>query len=224
MGEAAGSGPGASGLLFDRSAADGRLHAPTFERNGIPIRDALLPQLEGVPGHIVEIGCGSGQHAAVIAVACPDRLYLPTDIEADHRRSAEAHARAHGLSNVQTPIALDASADWTGEVTRLGPLALVLAINVVHISPWGVAEGLIDGAGRVLGDGGILALYGPFIEPDRPLVESNKAFNASLRARNPAWGIRALTDLDRLAETAGLGGLGLSRLPANTLLVTWRRG
>lgn len=223
MGDGPSGGAVSSAPLFDRTEGDGRLFAPTFARNGGPIREALLPQIAGLAGNVVEIGCGSGEHAAALAAACPERLVLPTDIDDAHRCSAAAHARVQALPNVQTPISIEASADWADAVAHLGPLALVLAINVVHIAPWRVAEGLVGGAGKVLGQGGLLALYGPFIEPDRPLVASNRAFDASLRARNPAWGIRALADLDRLAEAAGLGSLGLARLPANNLLVTWRR-
>jgi hypothetical protein len=223
VGDGPSGGAVSSAPLFDRTEGDGRLFAPTFARNGWPIREALLPQIAGLAGNIVEIGCGSGEHAAALAAACPDRLVLPTDIDDGHRCSAAAHARFQALPNVQTAISIDASEDWADAVAHLGPLALVLAINVVHIAPWRVAEGLMAGAGKALGQGGLLALYGPFIEPDRPLVESNRAFDASLRARNPAWGIRALTDLNRLAMASGLAGPTVAPLPANNLLVAWRR-
>lgn len=216
-------GATSSAPLFDRAEGDGRLFAPTFARNGVPIREALLPQLAGLAGNIVEIGCGSGEHAAAIAAACPERMVLPTDIDAAHRRSAAAHAQAQALQNVLTPIGLDASENWADAVVHLTPLALVLAINVVHIAAWDIAKGLFAGAGKTLAPGGRLALYGPFIEPDRPLAESNQAFDASLRARNPDWGIRALNDLDTLAAASGLTGPAVARLPANNLLVTWRR-
>jgi SAM-dependent methyltransferase len=208
---------------FERAEPDGRLYAPTFARNGQPIRDALLPQLD-VEGAILEIGCGSGEHAAAIAAACPGRRVLATDIDEAHRRSAAAHAQAAGLGNAAPPRSLDAAADWAAGVADLSPLALVLAINIVHIADWSVSEGLFAGAGRVLAPGGLLALYGPFVEPDRPLADSNVAFDAGLRARNPAWGIRALDDLERLAGAAGLVSRRVDRLPANNLLVTWRRG
>ena len=94
---------------------------------------------------------------------------------------------------------------------------------MIHIAPWEATEGLMAGAGRVLGAGGVLFLYGPFREADRPFAASNAAFDASLRARNPAWGVR---DRDAVAAEAGRHGLTMVRrvtMPANNLSVIFRR-
>lgn len=208
---------------FSASDADGRLYAPTFERNGGPILNVLAGLLTGTPGAIVEVGCGSGQHSVALGVAHPDRTVVPTDIVAAHHTSAAAHAVAAGLSNVQSPRTLDAAADWAETVTDLAPVAMVLAVNVVHIAPWAVAEGLFKGAGQVLTPGAALALYGPFRVPGELMVPSNTAFDEHLRARDARWGIRALDDLDALAVAAGLGPHERTEMPANNLIAAWRR-
>jgi SAM-dependent methyltransferase len=205
-----------------RAEPDGRLFAPSFDRNHAPIAEALAPWL-AVPGPVLEIGCGTGQHTAVLAAAHPDCRFLPTDIFPEHRASAVAWARAGGLGNVLEPRHLDAALDWAPAVADVAPFAMVLAINVVHIAPWAVTEGLIRGAAAVLAPGGTLALYGPYIEADRPLAESNAAFDASLRARDPAWGLRRVTDLAALAAAAGFGPATVIPRPANNIVLGFRR-
>lgn len=203
--------------------SDGRLHSPHFERNNVPIRARLAVLLRGVPGPILEIGCGTGQHAARLAAEHADRLVLPTDIFPEHRASAAAWARHGGLGNVAAPRALDAAADWAGSVADLAPFALVLAVNVIHIAPWPVADGIVAGAARVLAPGGALAFYGPFIEPGRPLGEGNLAFDASLRGRDPAWGIRSVDAVAALAAAAGLGEPETAPMPADNIVLSFRR-
>ena len=204
-------------------AADGRLHAPTFDRNRDAIATALAPLLATVTGAVLEIGCGSGQHAAALAAGFPDRQIVPTDPMPEHRASADAWARAEGLHNMGRARDLDAATDWAPTVADLRPLALVLAINVIHIAPWPVAEGIVRGAARALAPGGHLAFYGPFIEPGKPLADSNVAFDASLRERHPEWGIRSLTAIAGLATLAGLVGPGVAALPANNIVAWFRK-
>lgn len=202
---------------------DGRLHSPHFERNNAPIRARLAELLRGVDGPILDIGCGTGQHAARLAAEYPHRTVLPTDIFPEHRASAAAWARHLGLGNVAPPRPLDAAADWAESVADAGPFALVLAVNVIHIAPWAVAEGLVAGAARVLAPGGVLALYGPFIEPGQPLGEGNRSFDASLRSRNPAWGLRSTEAVAALAAAAGLAGLEIVPMPADNRVLSVRR-
>jgi SAM-dependent methyltransferase len=210
--------------LFSSSSPDGQLHAPTFERNGAPILEALRNLLPSTPaGAVIEIGCGSGQHGVALATAFQDRAIVPTDIVEAHRASAAAHAAAAGLSNVALPRALDASTDWADQVADVAPIAMVLAINVVHIAPWTVAEGLFRGAARVLAPGGLLTLYGPFRKNGEAMAPSNEAFDESLRQRDPRWGIRSIDDLDSLAGADGLALAQELAMPANNRIVAWRR-
>ncbi|MGU3418935.1 DUF938 domain-containing protein [Methylobacterium sp. D54C] len=194
------------------------LTAPAVARN----RDAILAVLREIlpdRGTVLEIASGSGEHAVHVAAALPGLDWLPSDPEPAARRSIAAHAFRAGLANIRPPLALDAAAAaWP--VARVDG---IVCINMIHIAPWAATEGLMAGAGRVLSAGGVLFLYGPFREADRSFAESNAAFDASLRARDPAWGVR---DLDAVAAEAARHGLSLVRrvaMPANNLSLIFRR-
>lgn len=194
------------------------LTAPAVARN----RDAILAVLREVlpaSGTVLEIASGSGEHAVHVAAALPGVDWLPSDPEPAARRSIAAHALRAGLGNIRPPLALDAAAAaWP--VARVDG---IVCINMIHIAPWAATAGLMAGAGRVLSERGILFLYGPFREADRPFAESNAAFDASLRGRDPAWGVR---DLDAVAAEAARHGLDLIRrvaMPANNLSVIFER-
>lgn len=194
------------------------LTAPAVARN----RDAILAVLREIlpdSGTVLEIASGSGEHAVHVAAALPGLDWLPSDPEPAARRSIAAHTLRAGLANIRPPLALDAAAAaWP--VARVDG---IVCINMIHIAPWAATEGLMAGAGRVLSAGGVLFLYGPFREADRPFAESNAAFDASLRARDPGWGVR---DLDAVAAEAAQHGLSLVRrvaMPANNLSLIFGR-
>lgn len=214
-----------------------RLDAPATARNREPIL-AILSRWIGSPPaapapaphavsapnaprarlRVLEIASGTGQHAAFFAERLPHLDWQPSDVDPDYRASIEAWRVESGLSNVSSPLALDAcAADW-----GVGPVDAIFNANMIHISPWRVAEGLFAGAGRVLVDGGLLFLYGPFRIGGRDTAPSNAAFDADLRRRNPEWGVR---DLERVVETAALQGLvrlETNAMPANNQLVVFR--
>ncbi len=96
-------------------------------------------------------------------------------------------------------------------------------INMVHISPWTATEGLMTGAGRLLPPGGILVLYGPYLEADLPTAPSNLAFDLSLKRRNPAWGLRRLDEVAALAAQHGLVLAERIAMPANNLVLVFRK-
>ena len=225
---ATGAAPGPPpGPLIDgapRPVAGDRLESPSFARNFAPIRDALAPLIGAAQGRALELGSGPGRHAVALAQAYPALEFIPTDPFPAHRASVAAWSAEAGAANLRAPLALDAGADWAGQVAGLAPFTLVYAINVAHITPWDVTRGIVAGAGRTLAAGGWLALYGPFIEAGRATGPGNIAFDAHLRAQNPRHGVRALEDVDALARAAGLGGLRIARLPSDNLLVAWRAG
>jgi SAM-dependent methyltransferase len=191
--------------------------APATNRNRGPILDVLRPLLEG--GEVLEIASGTGQHAAFFAAALPDVVWQPTDVEDDNLRSIEAWRLEATLPNLRAPILLDATrASWP--VARADA---VVCINMIHIAPWAACEGLVHGAGRVLPPGGVLFLYGPFRIGGALPAPSNVAFDASLRARDPAWGVRELSDVTRLASAQGFVREALVAMPANNHAVVFRR-
>jgi hypothetical protein len=194
------------------------LTAPAVARNRDPIL-AVLREVLPAAGTVLEIASGTGEHAVHFAAALPHLVWQPTDPDAQARGSIAAHAAATGLANLLAPLELDASAPvWP--VTRADAL---VSINMIHISPWRATQGLMAGAARVLPAGAPLYLYGPYRQHGRHTAPSNAAFDESLRARDPEWGVR---DLDEVVALAAEHGLALQRsvaMPANNLSVIFRR-
>ena len=204
--------------MLDWNADGAALHAPATLRNRGPIL-AVLARILPTRGLVLEIASGSGEHAVHFARALPHLDVQPSDPDAEALASIAAHRRTSGLSNLRAPLRLDASApDWAVEAADA-----ILAINMIHIAPWSAAEGLMAGAGRLLPPGAPLFLYGPFLEPDRDAAASNLAFDADLRARNLAWGLR---DRDAVTALAARHGLALDErveMPANNLSLVFRK-
>ena len=195
---------------------DARQHAPATARNREPIL-AVLRRLAPPQGTVLEVASGSGEHAAHFAAALPGLVFQPSDPDPGRRASIDAWCE--GIPNVRPALALDAAhGTWPA-----GPFDLLLCCNMIHIAPWAAAEGLVAGAGRVLATGGILLLYGPFRRQGVQTAPGNEAFDADLRARNPAWGVRDLEAVDALARAAGFGAPEITEMPANNLCVAWRR-
>jgi hypothetical protein len=194
------------------------LTAPAVARNRDPILTVLREVLPAA-GTVLEIASGTGEHAVHFAAALPHLTWQPTDPDAQARTSIAANAAATGLTNLLPPLELDASAPvWP--VTRADAL---VSINMIHISPWGATQGLMAGAARVLPAGAPLYLYGPYRRHGQHTAPSNAAFDESLRARDPEWGVR---DLDEVVALAAGHGLALQRsvaMPANNLSVIFRR-
>ena len=193
-------------------------YAPATERNREPIL-AVLREVLPARGLVLEVASGTGEHAVHFASALPDLLFQPSDPEPASIASIEAWRAEAGLANLLPPLALDASApEWP-----LDAADAILCINMVHISPWAATEGLMRGAGRLLGEGSPLILYGPYRRADVPTAPSNEAFDRSLKARDPEWGLR---DLERVAAEAEANGLRFERfyeMPANNLTLLFRR-
>ena len=197
---------------------DGALSSPAVARNKDPILTVLRKVLPR-HGTVLEIASGTGEHAAYFAAAIPELVWQPTDRDSDSLRSIAAHQRAAVQPNLLPPIELDvAAADWPVVAADA-----VLAINMVHISPWSSTLGLMSGAERILRPGGVLYLYGPYKEASRPLAPSNAAFDQSLRERDPEWGLRDLDDVCRLAASHGLELARRIEMPANNLSIVFRR-
>jgi SAM-dependent methyltransferase len=197
---------------------DHRRSAPATLRNREPIV-AVLREVLPEAGLVLEVACGTGEHAVHFARAFPELRWQPSDPSPEARQSIAAWARAEKLGNLLPPLDLDAQADaW--------PIAradAILCINMIHISPWEATEGLMRGAGRLLGPGQRLYLYGPYRRADRALEPSNAAFDADLRLRDERWGLRQLDEVRACAEAQGLVLERVVEMPANNLSVVFRK-
>jgi hypothetical protein len=195
-------------------------HSPAADRNKQPILDVLL-QLLPARGNALEIASGTGQHVAWFAAALRGWTWQPSDCDDSAFASIEAHVAQAGLTNVRPPLRLDVTApQW--------PVAgqsfdAIFCANMLHISPWSTCAGLMSGAARQLTPRGVLITYGPYLEDDVPTAPGNLQFDISLRARDPAWGIRRLDDVKREAERAGLALRERLAMPANNLLLVFAR-
>ena len=195
---------------------DPRLFAPSAARNRDPILHALRPHLPRA-GTVLEVASGTGEHLAHFAAALPGLSWQPTDPGPERRASIDAWTA--GLPNVRPALALDAASPaWP-----VPSADAVLCINMIHIAPWEATRGLLAGAARVLPPGGLLALYGPFRRAGQSMEPGNAAFDADLRMRDPAWGLRVLEDVAALAASSGLGPPDVVAMPADNRLVLFRR-
>jgi hypothetical protein len=192
--------------------------SPAAERNKQPILDVLLRVLPA-EGTVLEIASGTGQHVVHFARALPQLIWQPSEPDAELRDTIRERLDSEGLQNVRAPLALDVLVD----VWPITSADAVLCSNMIHIAPWSATEGLVRHASRLLASGAPLILYGPFKRRGRRTAPSNEAFDASLRARDPAWGVRDLDEVTALAQRHGFELAEVVEMPANNLTVVLRR-
>jgi SAM-dependent methyltransferase len=191
---------------------DGRWFTASAERNKGPIL-ALLERTLPRTGLVLEIGSGTGQHVAHFAKALPELSWQPSDLDAEFCESIRSWVVWENLGNVRAPIELDVC-KYPWPVPHADA---VLCINIIHVAPWAATKALLTGAKGVLMRGGVLFLYGPYRRFGRHTAASNEAFDAQLRAKDPAWGLRDLEAVVELADRAGFELAKVVDMPANNL-------
>jgi hypothetical protein len=195
-----------------------RRHSPAAERNGPPIL-AALQRLLPPSGLLLEIASGTGQHAAFCSAGLPGWQWQPSDFDAATLPSIAAWCE--GLERVRPPLPLNVlDASWHGVPHEVDA---IYCANMIHIAPWACTVGLMQGAARHLARDGLLITYGPYIVDGLPTAPSNLAFDADLRERNPAWGVRRLADVAEQATAVGLCLRETLDMPANNMLLVWAR-
>jgi len=195
---------------------DARRSAPAVQRNRGPILD-ILRRVLPARGLVLEVASGTGEHAACFAEALPHLTWQPSDAAPESRASTAAWCA--GLPSARPPLALDAaSTHWPIDAADA-----IVCINMIHIAPWAACDGLLRGAGRTLGPTGVLVLYGPYRIGGAHTAPSNAAFDADLRAQNPAWGVRDLETVIALARGHGLIHRETVAMPANNLTLVFDR-
>lgn len=193
-------------------------HAPAADRNKGPILDVLRTLVHD-GALVLEIASGTGQHVAHFAAHLPRVTFQPTDVDPDALTSVSAHIAEANLTNVRPPAVLDTrSTQWP-----LVHADRIVCCNMIHIAPWAACEGLFQGAARSLPAGGVMLTYGPYRFSGAFTAPSNADFDASLRARDPAWGVRDVDDLDALGEQMGLSREATVAMPANNHCLIWRK-
>ncbi len=193
--------------------------APAAARNRAPIADVLAAELPD-KGLVLEVASGTGEHVIHFARRFAQLTWQPSDPDPEARASIAAWIADAGLGNIAAPLELDASSadEWPVQAVDA-----IVCINMVHISPIAASEGLVAAAGRLLPAGGPLVLYGPWLEDGVETAESNRAFDASLKSRNPQWGLRNAAWMDRLAASHGLRRTNRVEMPANNIMLVYRK-
>ncbi len=183
---------------------------PAAERNKAPLLEVLSRVLPK-HGRVLEIASGSGQHAAYFARQLPGLTWIPSDVDEANLSSVRAWREAEKLANLAPALRIDVcAADWGIEEVNA-----VFNANMIHISAWACTEGLVSGVGRYLAKGGVFVLYGPFRSAGEHTAPSNAEFDADLKRRNPAWGVRDLEAVSALCSEAGLALAERVAMPAN---------
>jgi SAM-dependent methyltransferase len=185
-------------------------HAPAAERNREPILSTIAPIL-GSLARVLEIGSGTGQHAAYFTEKMPGWVWQPTETKPEALLSIEEYRKESTSPGFLPAVALDV----TSSVWPSGKYDAVFCANVIHISPWAVCIAILNGAANALAPGGRLLFYGPYRFSGVLAPESNLAFDARLRAEDPSWGIRDVVDIAGAARPLGFGEPRAIALPAN---------
>jgi hypothetical protein len=198
-------------------------HSPSAERNKQPILEALKQRLPAA-GSALEIASGTGQHVVWFARHLPGWTWQPTEVHRGALYNIEVRVAQAELDNVREAVQLDvAKTPWLKNAPDAAFFDLVLCINMLHIAPWEACPALMRGAAQHLSSVGLLATYGPYFERGTPPTQSNLEFDQSLRAHDPSWGIRQLDDVKQAAAQAGLELAERVAMPANNLLLFWKR-
>lgn len=193
---------------------------PTAEsclQNRAPIL-AVLREVLAERRRLLEIGSGTGQHAVYFAPELPHLSWQTSDLAENHA-AIHAWLAEEGAPNILPPLLLD---------VRSGPwpacgVDAVFSANTAHIMDWAAVEAMFAGVGRILETDGVFALYGPFNYGGRYTAASNARFDAWLRQRDPASGVRDFEALDALARAAGLVMWRDYDMPADNRTLVWRK-
>lgn len=193
--------------------------SPSALRNRAPILD-VLQRILPKNARVLEIASGTGEHAVFFARAMPMLDWQPSDPDPGAQTSIAAWIETEGVANVRPPLAIDTRArDWG----VAGPLDAIVAINVIHISPWEATLGLMRGAQDLLRQSGILFTYGAYKRNGRHTAPSNEAFDAWLRERDSTWGVRDIEEVVSAARAYDLSLAEIVEMPANNFSLVFAR-
>ncbi len=185
------------------------------ERNREPIANVLVPLFAGIES-VLEIGSGTGQHAVYFGARMPHLLWQTSDLPHNHQGIRQWLDEAE-LSNVLPPLSLDVD-DVPWPVQRVNA---VFTANTLHIAAWSSVQNMFAGVSRLLDEGGLFCVYGPFRYGERHTSESNARFDASLRLHNPLSGIREIGAVGELAQRNSLVLEADHAMPANNRLLVF---
>ena len=188
------------------------------ERNAAPILEILKREFRD-RSQVLEIGSGTGQHAVAFARELRHLYWQTSDMDENHAGISAWVAHA-GIENLGAPVSLDVR---TAQVDE-NAYDAAFSSNTAHIMSIDAVEKMFSLVGRALRNGGVFCLYGPFQSNGEFNTQSNADFDASLRQRDPAMGIRDIKRLDEFADAAGMRRQRMYAVPSNNNVAVWHRG
>ena len=192
-------------------------YAEACDRNRDPIL-TVLKHCFTAPGTVLEIGSGTGQHAVYFARHLSHLQWIASDRDENHP-GIVAWMQEEGTANLRGPLSLDVTNDqWP-----VAQVDYIFSANTAHIMSWQMVEKMFAGIGRVLRADGVFCLYGPFNRDGAFTSDSNRQFDAALKARDPQMGIRDDRELKSLGERCGLRFVDEHAMPANNRILVWQR-
>ena len=194
------------------SQGDGRLFAPSAERNSAPIVN-LIKRIAPEPGNALEIASGTGQHIVQLALSLPNIIWSPSDVEGERLKSISAWVESENLLNIKPPMYLDATE--TGWAKSLPKSNFILLVNLLHLISWNETETLIGELSIALKTKGIALVYGPFMRNGQLISEGDKNFHTSLIQTDPDIGYKNDLEMLTLFSNSGLVHLETVEMPAN---------
>ena len=196
------------------SQGDGRLFAPSAERNSAPIVN-LIKRIAPEPGNALEIASGTGQHIVQLALSLPNIIWSPSDVEGERLKSISAWVESENLLNIKPPMYLDATEN--GWAKSLPKSNFILLVNLLHLISWDETETLISELSIALKTKGIALVYGPFMRNGQLISEGDKNFHTSLIQTDPDIGYKNDLEMLTLFSNSGLVHLETVEMPANNV-------
>lgn len=191
-----------------------RKYSQACEQNKEPILN-ILKQVFKNNKKILEIGSGTGQHAAYFSRHLPHLIWQPSDLKENH--SSIESWMEEDITNIEKPIELDISQHPWPSVSVDG----IFVANVFHIISWEVITHFFLGVDEILNKNGVVLIYGPFSYAGKHTSQSNEDFDRYLKQRDPLSGVRDIVDLDNLAQSVGLKLIEDYPMPVNNRCLVW---
>ncbi|XP_038208320.1 methyltransferase-like 26 [Zerene cesonia] len=207
-----------------------KLIYPAASRNKEPILQVLkrfilcdVDEIENESPLFLEIASGSGQHVAHFAPNFPGVKFQPSEVDMNLFGSISYYANNCHTNNVLQPILLDVRNKFSKYGFEENTIDYMYSANLIHISPYDCTIGLFQNAGSYLKSEALMITYGPYSKDGVITPQSNIDFNSSLKARNPSWGLRDISDLIKLGEDNNLSLIDTVEMPSNNYTLIWKK-
>ncbi|CAB1275842.1 DUF938 domain-containing protein [Candidatus Nitrosacidococcus tergens] len=189
------------------------------ENNKQPILERLQVVLKNT-SEVLEIGSGTGQHAAYFSRQLPYLIWHPSEKDTESVEILKENLSILGSStNLYDPITLNVAQNpWS-----VSTIESIFSANTLHICAWEEVQNFFKRVGKILKSNGILCIYGPFRYHNAYTSASNEQFDTWLKSRNPKQGIRDFEAVNKLAQTVGLSLQQDYAMPANNQLLVWQK-